>query len=146
MLGFLSAWKGQTHIPFRPTRIPKCSAACRVVTDCLTASNTFNPILLNIRKAPVILKKKMASADWWVPYSFSHGKGAACWPRLGGWCSVAIAFEINNLSNQFSIVTYFIMVTFKIAEADPVSFHFKSGSVIIAIYKNIFAGKLPLNR
>ncbi len=39
---FLSAWKGQTHIPFRPTRIPKCSAACRVVTDCLTASNTFN--------------------------------------------------------------------------------------------------------
>ena len=76
MLGFLSSWKGQRHIPFRPARIPKCPAACRVVTDCFTASNTFNrQVFPEIRKAPVILTRKMASAGWWVPYSvFDMGK------------------------------------------------------------------------
>ena len=41
ILGFLSLWNGQTAIPLRPTRIPYSSAACLVVTFCLTASNTF---------------------------------------------------------------------------------------------------------
>lgn len=94
MLGFLSSWKGQRHIPFQPARIPKCPAVCRVVTDCLTASNTFNSILLNIRKAPVILKKKMASADWWGSYSvLGMGKALPVCRRLGGWCSVVIPYS-----------------------------------------------------
>ena len=98
MLGFLSSWKGQRHIPFRPARIPKCPAACRVVTDCFTTSNTFNrQVLPEIRKAPVILTRKMASAGFGFHIHFSHGKGAASLPRLGEWCSV-FCFWLDKVS------------------------------------------------
>ena len=51
-----------------------------------------------------------------------------------------------NLPDQYSIITDFIVIAFKIAETDPVAFHFKSGSGIPAAHKNISARKLPLNR
>lgn len=62
MLGFLSLWNGQTHIPFLFTRIPYRSAACLVVTDCFTASNTFITSSFREQKAPDIFQSKTADA------------------------------------------------------------------------------------
>lgn len=63
MLGLRSLWKGQTAMPFRLTRIPYISAACRVVTVCLTASNTFITFSFReTKKAPDIFAMKTASA------------------------------------------------------------------------------------
>ena len=63
MLGLRSLWKGQTAMPFRLTRIPYISAAFRVVTVCLTASNTFITFSFReTKKAPDIFAMKTASA------------------------------------------------------------------------------------
>lgn len=63
MLGLRSLWKGQIAMPFRLTRIPYISAACRVVTVCLTASNTFIAFSFReTKKALDIFALKTASA------------------------------------------------------------------------------------